>query len=255
MVAVVLLLCRMPAAHGAQEYEPIALTVLADDSLALPLSAIVRDYSATSKHPITLVLAPVKEHAQHIVEGDPADVLITPQPQWIEQMRQQGLLDAYTDQVIAYNRLALLGSVRDWSEVTLSPSLPIMLRQHPQTPVVFIGNPESIASGDTALETLRTMDVMQDVEPFWSFVDDSAYMVRMLEHPGNFALAFASLAHHAQHVHVFGTARDRDGTHATIPYRAVVVAGEHMDVARHFIHYLNTPEARTQFSRYGLDVP
>lgn len=228
-----------------------SLTVLSDSSLAVPLSQIVRSYVAQQQVAVSTSFASGKDQVAQITEGASADLLITVRKQWIETLKLQGMVDIYSQTILARNRLVLAGPNSFSGEVALESAFPFtsLLQQQGGVLTLLVGNPESLPEGSFGMEAIRRMDALEDVEPFITYARQRGRALDDVA-KGSFALMFYTDAVRERDVRVVDIFPE--DTHTPILYQAVVVAGENMDESRKFLDYLRSPAARHILKNYGL---
>ena len=84
------------------------LTVFAEPNLALALTKIARIYSQKSRTNVSVNFNSSADLIAEIDSGEPADIFISAHPQWIEALRQKGLVDVYNIGFIARDKLVLV---------------------------------------------------------------------------------------------------------------------------------------------------
>lgn len=228
-----------------------SITVLSDSSLAVPLSLIVRSYVSQQQVAVAASFASGKDQVAQITEGASADLLITVRNNWIDSLKQQGLVDVYSQTILARNRLVLAGPASFTGEVKLASAFPFtsLLQQAGGLMNLIVGNPESLPEGSFGMEALRRMHALEDVEPFLNYTKQRPEAVEDVAQ-GGFALLFYTDAAQGRNIRIIDIFPE--DSHSPIMYQAVVVAGENMDESRKFLDFLKGPQARVIFKNYGL---
>jgi ABC-type molybdate transport system substrate-binding protein len=210
---------------------------LADTSLRIPLSLIVRDYSAREGRPVTLWFASTGAMIDAIREGADADIVITADATALTLLEQSGQIDVYATKPVASSPLVLAaptGTTKPWrfdSSATM--------------PLVVIASPHSLedplsqkALAESSVLKNRTIDTHAR-----STVDDAVTLMQSHQFPGLLLAAEVFSLPKLEVVHRFNWTAD---------YKAAVLAGEHMAASRHFIVALAEPSAHNHFKAYGL---
>ncbi|MBN8531827.1 MAG: molybdate ABC transporter substrate-binding protein, partial [Alphaproteobacteria bacterium] len=101
-------LLATPAAN-AEEFsaEKTSITVLAPTNLATKLSRMIRLYTASTGMTVSAQYAPSSELAQRISDGEPADLFISADREWLTYVRQRGLTDVFSEARLFSDRLVL----------------------------------------------------------------------------------------------------------------------------------------------------
>src|SRR5690606_2996447 len=97
-----------------------SISVMADNSMSLAVAEIARHYAARRNIVVNTSFSVPLVQESLIMEGGAADVLITPQAQWIEELKGQGLIDIYSPTVVATNSLVLVGPLNSTLHYTPS---------------------------------------------------------------------------------------------------------------------------------------
>ncbi len=225
------------------------ITILADTSLTVPLSLIVRQYVRATSVPITTAFANTKEQVDQIKQGGEADLFISAKPAWIASLQQQGLIDVYSRTSITGNRLELIAA--NPAPMQLEPEHLNRFFEKQDADYRFImADPEYLAEGTYTLEALRKMKLLREIEPHLTLMD-------------NIGLIKDSVAKYAAFSVIFKTDAMLDPTttslltlpgdsHSPVIYEAVVVVGDNMDGAREFLKYLQSDAAKNTFKQYGF---
>jgi molybdate transport system substrate-binding protein len=247
-----LLLIALAAPCSAQETLP-SIVVTADDSLALPMARITRDYAREHQAAVALSLSGMKEEIGQIAEGSTTDVLITAKEHLLETLKQQGLVDIYSEVAVASDRLVLVGPPDTGFRADLTkafPTAPLIQLMGGEANFV-LGNPETLPDGAIAREALRRMDALADLEPYTLYIRQRAQMNEMILQHNAYGIMLAS---EARRLPVTIIGEFPAALYPPITYKAVVLAGENMNTARNFIEYLKSPAARDLFKERGLGM-
>ena len=70
-----------------------SITVLASSSMTLPLAEIAKLYARQNNIDVNTVYEATPELLEKIKAGDPADVVITPDIKYLDQMKEEGLIE------------------------------------------------------------------------------------------------------------------------------------------------------------------
>ena len=241
------------AAPMADEIKTIS--VIADSSLALPMTNIIHEYSSDKYQAVVASYVPVNQQEATVAEGVGYDVLITARPKLLEILKQQGLVDIYTESKVAKNRLALVASTQSDFKLSLSQAFPLaqMITRFSWQPGLIVGNPETLLQGTTAREALRHYEVLSDLEPYTIYEKDLPEMIEMIQTQGTLGLLYESDAKHHPDLKVVDLVPEN--AHQPIVYIAVVLAGDRMEPAREFVEYLTQSQAKSVLEKHGFGKP
>jgi molybdate transport system substrate-binding protein len=248
IVAFALLMC----AYGARAQESIpSIVIIADSNLGLTLSRVVRAYATERRTAVALSLTDSEAASSEIAEGANGDVLITAREGWLAELKQQGLVDIYSETLLADDRLALVGPASFKEAVDVSKHFPtgrVLLSAGPD-PLFVVGYPGELPEGSPSRELMNKLGAAADMEPYTVYLKDRKQMRSSIQQDGAFGLMLATdaAAHSMNTLGVFPNT-----LHKPVRYRAVVLAGEQMDEARKFIEFLKTPAAQKLFTDGGL---
>jgi molybdate transport system substrate-binding protein len=247
------LLCLLfPARHAAALD---SITIMADNSMNLALVKLARGYSSRYGISVTTSFAvPAAQEAQ-ITDGVAADIIITPQQAWIEQLKTRGLIDIYSPTVIARSRLVLVGP--ETSQVQYDPSsntLPTaaIINDIDDEQGFVVANPETLIEGGYSKDALRTLDEGDYLAPYTLYIKDIGQMYDMVAHRGAYGIFLNSSTVGRTGFKALGFLPET--SYRPIQYTAVVVAGEKMDEARRFMEYLKSPRAKAVLRDNGFTV-
>lgn len=230
------------------------LTILSTPSLDRVLTQISRTYSAEKQITVTTSFEADSEQADRIREGSPADIFISSYPQWMTELKQQGLVDVYSITNLLYNNLCLTASVHSAvnrehvkPDSTISELLDLILERA----FIVIGDPVYTSLGIYTLQALTALDAEKKVlsRAIRGGSAENAYLIAKGQHAG---IVFCSdIPDNPELIKLSVFPED---IHDPIIYQAAVVAGENMALARDFIEYLKTPEAQKIFQTHGFIV-
>jgi molybdate transport system substrate-binding protein len=254
-VTCILINCASAQAEnkGARDHEVI---LLASSSLTLPMTELIRSYTRSHGITISASFDGTAEQIHKITMGDPADLIISAHPFWINELKQQGLIDVYSITQLLSNHL-VLAAAKDFHinlPKTASTTPEKILQSLNKRTNLVIGHPESTALGRYTRTLLESMD-----PPLWPVVDTTSvktfsaqaaqYLVANGAAPG--ILFYSDVFNHDGLVLLADFKTDK---YPALNIQAAVVAGEHMEEARAFLDFLKTPHAKHVFQRYGFDA-
>lgn len=229
------------------------VSVLADPSLALPLNDIAQQYARDSGVVVTLSFSANLEKSNIISEGAGVDVLITAKPAWLDQLRQQGVMDIHSETAVAGNRLAFVSPDPQAPPMRLTEELRgVRFVPRMKYPIIAVGSPETMVEGVYTRTALRHLDKEGDLEPVVLYVKERDRLYEMIRESKGYAILFLTDAR-SRGMNVIDVLPDT--SHEPILYRSVALAGENMDEARRFIGYLRSPAAQGIFAARGFYLP
>jgi molybdate transport system substrate-binding protein len=186
-----------------------------------------------------------------ITEGAAADVLITPQSSLIDALKTQGLVDVYSQIVLAKDALVLAGPKDSSLDISLAHGFPaeLLITQMGGEPGFVVGNPQNLPEGVYGKEALRAMNVSADLEPYTLYVKRRDQMLEMLS-TKDYGVVFNSDVAGRDAIRVLD--RFPDNSYQPIQYYAVILAGDNMASARKFLDYLKSDAAKRVLRANGF---
>jgi ABC-type molybdate transport system substrate-binding protein len=73
-----------------------SVTVMADGSMSVAIAEIARNYSRNKQIVVNTSFAAQRAEEAQIIAGADADILITPKQNWIDRLKERGLVDIYS---------------------------------------------------------------------------------------------------------------------------------------------------------------
>lgn len=226
------------------------LTIFAEPNISLALTKIARLYSQKHDVVVSITFNSSADLISSIDSGEPADIFISAHSDWIETLQQKGLVDVYNTALVAKDSLVLItaksnGNVPEalnQGNISIEDGLKILDQNKAALILDYSGNSSGKFSNDlvqkTNLFNLRIFrKLAEDKSPIFSTIqsDNSHY-----------ALLFESQAHDHPDYKILAK-KDSE-----ILYRALVIAGDNMDIAREFLKFLKTAPAKKILAQSGL---
>jgi molybdate transport system substrate-binding protein len=241
------LLVTMSPAHAME-----TVTIMADSSMSVAMAQMARDYSQRSNVIVSTSFLSNLEQQQQINEGAAADVVVTPNLAWIEDLKAQGLVDVYSQMPIAKNQLALVGPLASPLNVKLANGFPTaaLIQLFGWEQSFVIGSPDMLQEGVYAKEALRNLGVAGDLEEYTLYIKRLDQMFDMVENHNAYGIFFYSSTIGRAGIRVLDLFPD--DSHKPIEYDAVVIAGDNMEQARKFIKYLQSEVAKSILRENGF---
>jgi molybdate transport system substrate-binding protein len=108
--------------------------------------------------------------ARAIEKGTSADIFISADAEWVEELGKRGLIESATARILAWNRLVFIVPAGDSAEGIVTPQAIVNLK------TIAIGDPETVPAGHYAKQALTTL-VDQAPAPypfrgsFWPYLE------------------------------------------------------------------------------------
>jgi molybdate transport system substrate-binding protein len=244
---------RTAPAESAADPDRVELTVYAAVSLrealdeAGPLCG--RETGAT----VVFNFGSSNDLARQIVAANKADVFLSADEGWMDQVAAQGLVDSASRRELLSNRLVVVVPADSGVEITSAGDLAGPAIRH-----LSLANPEAVPAGKYAkawLEKTGTWNSVKDrVAPA---PDVRAALAAVEAGAAQAAVVYATDAAIAKRAKVAYTVPESEGPKITYPV-AALRDRPHLGAARRFIACLSGQEARRAFVRFGfivLDAP
>lgn len=223
------------------------LTVFAEPNLAIALTKIARIYSQKSHTIVSVNFNSSVDLIGEIDSGEPADVFISAHPHSIESLRQKGLVDVYNIGFIARDRLVLATLKNNKSAMSSNFPLEDALKFLDQNKSNLVIDSENGSSGFFAKSFVSRLD-LKNIQLFSKIAEDKTNLITSIKNSENgYSLMLATQALNEPSLKTIATAKDEN-----IFYQALVIAGDNMDVAREFLKFLKSNDAKLILKQNGF---
>lgn len=223
------------------------ITVLADESLRIPLARIARDYTGRTRTAVTVWFASAGVMTNAIREGADADIVITADEDALKALESSGQIDVYATQGIVTSPLVIAVAAGDEPREGTIDLMQWRYREDATFRLVAIESEHSLEQR-LSKRVFAESELLKarKVEPI--IAQDVAQAVRLMEREDAPGLLLAVDVFSRPNLRVVQRFPD------IATYKAAVLAGERMAASRDFIHALRGMEALTIFSAYGLSL-
>lgn len=223
------------------------LTIFTEPNLALALTKLARIYSQKSRTIISVNFNSDDELISEIDYGEPADVFISAHPKWIKSLRQKGLVDVYNISYIARDKLVLVTSKKSLAK-SQKLSLRQALRKLDLKRSTLIIDNEGDSSGYFAKKLLSPLK-LKDIKLFSKLNEDRTTLINSIRKNTDYdyALLLGSQINGEPNLQIVA-----QGSGEHIFYQALVIAGNNMEVAREFLKFLKSDEAKKILRENGF---
>lgn len=222
------------------------LMIFAEPNLAIALTKIARIYSQKSHTIVSLNLNSSADLISEIDSGEPADVFISAHPSSIESLRQKGLVDVYNIGYVARDNL-VLAALKNNSSMSSNFPIDDALRFLDQDKGSLIIDSESSSSGFFAKHLLSGL-TLSNLDVFTKLSEDKTTLIANIKNsPQSYALLLASQINNEPNLKILASSKTEN-----IFYQALVIAGDNMDIAREFLKFLKSNEAKAILKENGF---
>ena len=224
------------------------VSVFAAASLKNALDQVAAQFTRETGHTVTISYAGSNTLAKQIIEGAPADIFISANAEWLDEVDKAGLIRARSD--ILGNRLVLVAH-GDAAPVRIGPDtdLPGML-DGGKLAMALVDAVPAGQYGKAALESLGLWDDVQADVAQSDNVRAALALVAMGE--AALGIVYATDAAAEDDVTVLGNFPP--DSHPPITYPAALLTGAEDEADRAFYDALSGEDADAIFARHGFTV-
>lgn len=245
-----LVLCLLVVAARGVAAEPRPVTVFAAASTTAPMTEIAERFAAGGT-PVRTVFAASSTLARQIAAGAPADVYVSANLSWMDDLEARGAIVSATRSERLANRLVLVAPADSPLDVTLAPGVGLAARLDGRP--LAVGDPDHVPSGLYARAALVALGEWPALAGRLARSADVRAALALVERGEAAAgIVYASDARASRRVRVVATFPA--STHPPIRYAAALVAGRDGDAAARFHAFLASPEADAIFVRHGFTI-
>ena len=212
---------------------------------------IVASYQAQSGHSVVVSLAGSSALAKQIQQGAPADIFISANPDWMDLLEAEGLLEDGSRRDLLGNSLVLVAHGTDAAPVMIGPDLdlPALLGEGRLAMALV----DSVPAGIYGKAALDHLGLWQGVAPSVAQSDNvRAALALVATGEAPFGIVYTTDAGAEDRVTVAG--RFPADSHPPILYPVADLANRDSAAEEDFLTYLQGAEARAAFEAQGFTV-
>jgi len=247
--AAVVLVVLATSANGARAEDVV---VFAAASLKNALDNAISAYPKPSGVRIVASYEASSALARQIDNGAPADIFISADLDWMDDVQKHGLIDTATRRDLLGNRIVLVAPAAGHpADIEIKPGFP--LRALLKDGRLAMADPSAVPAGKygkAALESLGVWASVADRVAPAENVRAALLFVARGETP--LGIVYATDAAADKNVAIVGTFPA--ASHPPILYPIALVANRHNAAAGAFLAYLESPKARGAFEQQGFSV-
>lgn len=242
LLILLLALVALPARAGP----PV---VLAAASLQESLTAAADAWVARHHARPLLSFAASSALARQIESGAPADLFISADEAWMDDVAAHGLIRRGTRRSFLANRLVLVAPTATARPVAIAPGFP--LARLLGTGRLAMGEPTSVPAGKYGRQALTRLGIWAAVAPKVAGAENVRAALALVERgEAPFGIVYASDARASRAVRVAGVFPA--GSHAPITYPVAQLTASTAPEADAFRRFLVSPAGTSIFARYGF---
>jgi molybdate transport system substrate-binding protein len=246
---VVLLICAVMLPLSALAAPP---TIFAAASLKPALDALVAQGALGAPAP-RLVYAASSALARQIEQGAPADLFLSADEDWMEELAKRGevVADSRTD--LLGNALVLVAPAPATTAVDLSDK-DSLRRALGMVGRLSIALPQSVPAGRYASQSLHALGLWDSVASKLAMSQDVRATLELVAR-GECPLGIVYRSDAVSEPGVRVVARFPAASHEPILYPVAILHGHENASSRALLHALKSPQAQAVFRHYGFDAP
>lgn len=240
-ILLAVMLCALPARAER-------ILVFAAASLAGPLDRVAARFTEDTGHEVVISYAGSSALARQIEHGAPADVYLSANQGWMDHLAALGHIRNDTRRDFWSNRLALVSfAAGEEIAVTADLDLPVLL----DGARLAVALTDAVPAGVYAREALSALGLWDGVKDSLAESDNvRAALALVATGAAPWGVVYATDATAEPRVHLRGVFPA--DSHTPITYPGALIAFARPE-AEDFLAYLQTPDARDEFSAAGFD--
>jgi len=237
LICLMVLFAPLRALSAYDEWGGDPLTVLISTSVKTQIAEKIRNYSRSRGVRIVTFFADPSELVRDISEGGRADYVISDNPYWIEQLRQQGLIEYNSRKVLFEPSLKmycnrLLSGSKEWGDgVDLKKYLAVAGNK------IAVCDPDKCALGGYVEKLLAKVGVDVQKSSKVIIMSSASAAHKLVEEEESVCTIDYDFVNIASLKNVF-VAEISNAKDVKVEFTSAVVAGENMDAARDFDKYI-----------------
>jgi molybdate transport system substrate-binding protein len=245
-----LLTVILSAAATARAEPPV--TLFAAASTVDAVAAVARAYQAGGGAKVRTVFAASSLLARQIAQGAPADLYLSANAAWMDELEGRGAIEAGSRVDLLGNALVLIAPKRSALEIAIAPGFPLDRALSDRR--LAMGDPAHVPAGIYAKAALTQLGVWPEVSARVAYLGDVRAVLAMVDRGEAAAgIVYASDVSDFGRVRVLG--RFPDASHPAIVYPLALVAGRRRPEVTAFYEFLQSPQARSLFEAQGFTAP
>lgn len=225
--------------------------VFAAASLKNALDEIAADWNASTGKDAVMVFAGSSALAKQIVEGAPADIFISADLAWMDDLQSRNLIDPATRGNLLGNSLVIVAPAG--TDVNIDLSKPVDLAALLAGGKLAIADVKAVPAGRYAKAALESLGLWTRVEPHLAQSENvRAALAFVARGEAPLGIVYGSDAMVEAKVRVVGTFPAQ--SHPPIVYPAARIANAVNSDADEFLRHLRSGTARGIFESHGFTV-
>lgn len=229
------------------------LTIFAESNMVYALTEIARNYSKEKNIVVSINFSSSFELIQNIDYGEPADIFISSHQDWIDNLKQKGVVDVYNVSNIARDRLVVVASknnekINNLGAANSRQNVEGVFKIADENKIPIIVGSEYTSLGRYTSDITKNMNV--DKNNIYKKIneDKNSIIDFITESPSYLGVVLKSETKNQNDIKILAEAD------LEIYYQALVIAGDNMEKARDFLKYLKSDQAKKILLAKGFIV-
>ncbi|HKR19318.1 MAG TPA: molybdate ABC transporter substrate-binding protein [Stellaceae bacterium] len=244
LVAVLLTLLPMVPAQ-ADTY-----TIFAAASLKNALDAAVAAYQKETGDTVRVSYAASSALARQIEAGAPADIFISADLKWMDELQGKNLIQTNSRRNLLGNELVLVAPVASHTKIDLKPGVDLL--SHLKNGPLAMADPAAVPAGIYGKAALTKLGIWSSVEAKVARAEDVRAALRLVARgEAPLGIVYRTDANAEPQVEVAGVFPPDSYPPVTYPTALVAHAQAH---AKNLLNFLESPSARPYFEKQGFKV-
>ncbi len=245
-LALALALATPPAAVAAEE-----VVVFAAASLKTALDQIATDFQAATGNTVVISYAGSNTLAQQIIQGAPADIFVSANEKWMDEVAKANLIAEGTRADLLGNTLVLIAHGKAAAPVEIGPGFDLAALLGDEK--LAMAMVDSVPAGQYGKAALETLGIWAAVEPNVAQSDNvRAALALVSTGEAPYGIVYATDAVADDNVTVIGTFPA--DSHAPIIYPAALLTTAADDADRAFYQALSSDASDAIFAAQGFAI-
>jgi molybdate transport system substrate-binding protein len=246
LCALLVAACNAPSAQGQG---PV---VLAAASLQEAMTEAADAWTKAGHDKPALSFAGSSALARQVESGAQADIFVSADEEWMDELEQKGFVRDGTRQTLLGNAIVLIAAKGSGAKVSLDK--PASLRAALGDGRLAMADPEAVPAGRYGKAALESLGIWQSVSARVAPAENVRAALALVERgQAPLGVVYATDALASDKVEV--VARFPAASHPPIRYPAAVLKASDNADAAPFLAYLQSDEARRIFVRHGFTAP
>jgi molybdate transport system substrate-binding protein len=249
--AVLIAVLTIAFSPTAESAEGNKITLFAAASTTNAFQEIGKLFANDAKCKFVASYASSSTLAKQIERGAPADVYVSANPKWMNHLAKRKAIEPATRFDLLGNRIVLIAPLDSPVKVTIKAGF--ALAELLGDGRLAMGDPDHVPAGMYGKQALERLGVWRSVESKTARAKDVRAALALVERgEAPLGIVYSTDAAITNRVKVVGVFPEE--SHEAIVYPVAVVLGHDNALARKFLEFVKTAQARAVFEKFGFKV-